>query len=60
MARTIAIWIFGLLASGLVGGLIGFLIDRSGGLGPLVGVLAGLFAFPCIRLWLAERRESKK
>jgi hypothetical protein len=58
--RTIAIWVFGLLASIIVGGLIGGLVDaaaHSGGWGPLLGMLAGLFAFPCVRLWLAERRE---
>jgi hypothetical protein len=60
--RTTAIWVFGLLASVLVGGLIGAWVDAPyhSGWGPLLGALAGLSTFPCVRLWLAERRESKR
>jgi hypothetical protein len=44
-ARTIAIWVFGLLASGLFGALI---------LKDVAGYFAGMFAFACLRLWLAR------
>jgi hypothetical protein len=54
MARTIGIWIFGVLASAIVGGLIGSRMEPaySNDWG-LWGVLAGIFAFACLRLWLA-------
>jgi hypothetical protein len=56
MVRTIAIWVFGLLASALIGGLIGGLGDaaiRNIGWGAPIGALAGIFGFACLRLWLA-------
>jgi hypothetical protein len=58
MARTIAIWIFGLLASAIIGGFAGSLAGRLGGMSPyagteLWGALAGMFTFACFRLWLA-------
>ena len=49
MARTIAIWIFGLLGSGLLGYLIGGLLyDEQ------AGMFAFMFLFACFRLWLNE------
>jgi hypothetical protein len=61
MARTIAIWVFGLLASSIAGNLIGNWLDTyRTGWGGLLGIPAGLFAFVCIRLWMSERREPKK
>jgi hypothetical protein len=55
MARTIAIWIFGLLASTIIGALIGSRFtpeySYSGDWG-VWGALAGMFTFACLRLWL--------
>jgi len=58
MGRTVAIWIFGLLASAIIGGFAGILAGHLGGMSPyasteLWGGLAGMFAFACLRLWLA-------
>ena len=58
--RTTAIWIAGLLASGIFGGLIG---DRflSSGLYSESGVwgfLGGMLSFTCARLWLAAPRKN--
>jgi hypothetical protein len=54
MVRTIAIWVFGLLASAIVGALVGsrFDVGYSGDYG-IWGALAAMFAFACARLWLA-------
>jgi hypothetical protein len=55
IARTIAIWVFGLLAAGLVGWGLGRTMDPSLGPG---GLIAGLSAFICLRLWLSEVRAK--
>lgn len=53
--RTFFIWFFGLVASAIVGGLIG---DRLGGYGDgFWGALASMAAFGCLRLWLAPRKQ---
>jgi len=58
MARRISIWIFGILASGILGGFIGShfntIYDNDNG---FWGFLAGVFAFACLRLWLGERKS---
>jgi hypothetical protein len=53
VARTIAIWVFGLLASALIGGLVASRLEPpySHDWG-VWGVLAGIFSFACLRLWL--------
>ena len=56
--RTFGIWIVGLLVSAIFGGLID---DRlytgvSNDLG-FFGILAGAFAFACVRLWLGQPRQ---
>jgi hypothetical protein len=43
VARSIAIWIFGLLASGIVGGMIG---EQMGYNWWFYGFFAGLFGLP--------------
>ncbi len=53
MGRRIAIWVFGLLASGIFGGLIGRQFAHIEG--AYWGVLGGAFAFACVRLWLADQ-----
>jgi hypothetical protein len=56
--RVIGIWIFGLLASAIIGGFIVSLLaspDRNEAVlvGFFLGAPAGMFSFACIRLWLA-------
>ena len=62
MIRTIGIWLFGLLASGIVGGLIGAMLTPNHRnlqvWGETRGVLAGLLAFTCLRLWLDALRAK--
>lgn len=60
MGRTLAIWVFGLLAGAIIGGFLGSMYDAAanpygGGVGPLFGTLGGMCAFACLRLWLAPR-----
>jgi len=53
MLRTIAIWVFGLLASAIVGMAIGaVLIEQGAGL----GLIAGLAVFAGARLMLTMPR----
>ena len=56
MLRRIGIWTFGLLASGIFGGLIGKALDYIDGM--ILGFVGGLLAFACIRLWLVERAKG--
>lgn len=51
MIRTIFIWLFGLIAAGIVGGMIGSWA-RPYGDAPFFGFIAGLCTFACARLWL--------
>jgi hypothetical protein len=60
--RTLAIWIFGLLASMIIGGMIGAQLDVlalrneysfNDHNNAVFGILAGAFIFACLRLWLA-------
>lgn len=52
--RRAALWIFGLLAAGIFGALVGD--HRSPySLGGLFGFVGGMCAIACVRLWLAER-----
>ena len=54
VARTIAIWITGLLASGIFGSLISDRLFSSGFESQgVTGFFGGMLAFACIRLWLA-------
>jgi hypothetical protein len=54
--RNIAIWVFGLLASGIFGGLIADRFFDSGA----TGFFGGLFAFACARLWLTTPSKNSK
>jgi hypothetical protein len=55
---SVALLVCGLLASAIIGGFIGSLLERpySSGAGLFWGgtVGVGLFAFTCARLWLAS------
>jgi len=53
MARTVAIWISGLVVCAVVGGVLGRQFMGSGA--DLIGAVVGLFAFTCVRLWTVER-----
>lgn len=53
IARTIGIWISGLLACAAVGGAIAHMIYSFGD--DIGGSFAGALAFTCIRLWFKER-----
>lgn len=57
LARAIGIWLSGLLACGIVGGMAAEAVKYGSGPG---GAIAGLLAFTCIRLWATERREPSK
>jgi hypothetical protein len=61
-ARTVAFGVCGLLASAIIGGFIGSLLERpySSGAGLFWGgtVGVGLFAFTCARLWPAGKLGS--
>lgn len=66
MVRTIAIWIFGLTASAIIGGFMGSAYDTVlnhdadiGGAGLLFGTLAGVCLFACLRLWLAPKSRRR-
>ena len=53
MLKTVAIWVFGLLASALVGTVIGaVLMEQGAGL----GLIAGLAIFASVRLLLTMPR----
>jgi hypothetical protein len=49
MTKDNAIWIFGLIAAGLAGGLVG---NHHGYDGAIWGTLWGAFAFWCVRVWI--------
>ena len=55
MIRTIAIWVFGLLGSGIAGNLIGGALAYDGG---IEGFFAGAFGFACLRLWLTTSPQT--
>jgi hypothetical protein len=56
--RTVALWVFGLLAGGSFGGLIGFAISSLYGgqqYDGFLGLIGGVSAFVCARLWATEK-----
>ena len=61
-ARTVVLLVCGLLASAIIGGFVGSLLERpySSGAGMIWGgiVGVGLFASTCARLWLAGKLGS--
>ena len=62
--RTFGIWLFGILASAIIGGVIGGVAGSrlddigTGELMIILGMLAGVFSFACIRLWLTSRIDT--
>ena len=60
MLRTIGIWVFGLLASALIGGMIAARLETgfySRG-SESWGAVAAMCAFACLRLWLAPKNSK--
>ena len=59
---SVALWVCGLLASAIVGGFVGSLLERpySSGAGMFwgAGTGVGLFAWTCARFWLASGRNK--
>jgi hypothetical protein len=57
LMRTFGIWVFGILASAIIGGVIGSRLDdlATGDLMIILCGLAGIFTFACIRLWLGQQ-----
>jgi hypothetical protein len=58
------IWLFGLIASGSLTGVVVFAIlersnEPSQALGTVIGALGGTCTFACARLWMVERRQEK-
>lgn len=60
MMRVSFIWIFGLLGSAIIGGIIGSRFDPPYGSAEnaILGFLAGMFVFACARLWLGKRERK--
>ena len=56
--RKIASWIFGLLASMIVGGMFGAWLLNSWLVGGVWGVLAGAFTFACFHPWPTSTPNS--
>ena len=55
--RTFGIWVFGLLASAFIGGLLASLMDGEYSTGPghaPIGVVAAMLTFACARLWFGQ------
>lgn len=56
MARTIALWVSGIITFCIIGGGIGDHIEEYGG--AFWGIIAGASAFTCLRLWLTEQNPQ--
>jgi hypothetical protein len=55
--RTFGLWFFGLLASAIFGGMVGsFFAPYSDGV--FFGVIGGMCAFACARLWLGSVKAN--
>jgi hypothetical protein len=53
--RIFGIWLFGLLAGAIAGGIVGAWLDTGyEHTGWFFGMFAGLFGFACVRLWLGQ------
>lgn len=52
--RAVGIWVFGIFASGLIGGVIGSRLESGYSDDSLPGFFAGVFAFACFRLWFTH------
>ena len=61
--RAILIWTFGMFASGIFGAIVGdlatHLADKlSDAPGGVFGLLGGVCAFACVRLWMGDSRKT--
>jgi hypothetical protein len=57
VVRSLSIWVFWLLASMAVGGIIGVLLSGIEGIG--VGIIAGGFTYSCFSLWRNGKASRK-
>lgn len=58
MARTVGIWVSGLIAGAIFGAFIGQALDASSMGDPGVpGAIGGMCLFICARLWATSRAE---
>lgn len=57
LMRTAAIWVFGLLGSGILGLLVGDSLSPHGG-GGVLGFTGAALAFACARLWLGSKKPA--
>jgi hypothetical protein len=57
IARTVGIWVFGLTAYGAIGSVVGTSIRYAYENQSDTGMVAGLCAFACFRLWMGERKS---
>jgi hypothetical protein len=58
--RTFAIWLFGLLAAMIIGGVLGSIYDNTynqslSSAAPVVGAIGMMCIFACLRLWIASK-----
>lgn len=59
--RTFGIWVCGLSATGIVGGVVEGILDEPYGFDRgTLGVFAGMFAFACVRLWLGPQGQKSR
>jgi hypothetical protein len=58
MPGTIAVWVFELLASAIIGGLVALRLEPAYYDWVIWGVLAAMFAFACILLWVAPPSKN--
>lgn len=56
--RTFGIWVAGLIASAIFGGLISSQAFPTTEVAGMFGILGGLLVFTCLRLWLAAPRRE--
>jgi hypothetical protein len=59
IARVVGIWIFGLIACGCAGGVLGTAIKYGFETEEVPGIFAGMCAFACGRLWAVESRKGR-
>jgi hypothetical protein len=52
-ARTVLLWLCGLVATAMIGGVVGNQMSPDG---MIPGWLTGIAAFTCLRLWLNESK----
>lgn len=57
VARSVGIWVSGCIVAGAIGTTIGYRVSGYGG--DFFGMIAGICAFVCVRLWYSEARDRE-